>query len=305
MAKDYKLVMRFGAGVNGNSGGVVGVPGTGITSMVTSFAGRTGTAPSTDNTVSNNAFSCPLAWGGWTSTAGGIGPAYAEDMPVAGGTLLSGHSNRNDMFLMVDAIAASTLTTAHTFVAQASDDAATWVTVGTGDITLSGSAVTATTFQPTVAANTTYSTLSFGSAHNARVGDLVVVTGAGAATSSIIAGETIAIAVGQIFEVATVPSTTTLTLKVPGYPGTTLKNNNLVASAVQLVTVATPTAPTFTIVGAGGSSSAVPVQSLVTIPLPPIVKPYLRLGIYGGASAAGYGVVRSAWIQNSRVGVVR
>lgn len=310
MAKDYKLTFRFGAGVNGASGGVVGVPGTGITSMVTSFAGRTGTAAPTDNVVNNNLFSCPLAWGGFTSTAGGIGPAYAEDMPIYPAETLSGHSNRNDMFVVIDAIAATTLTTAHTFVAQTSNDALTWATIGTGETTLSAAAVTApTALSCTVAVSTTYSTITTTASHYAKVGDLLVVTAAGTNITFSIAGESVAAAVGQLFEVASVPSATTLVLKVPGYPGTTLKNNNLVASAVTMSTGATTATPTFTIVGPGANTNSAVVPVVVSqqiyIPLPATVKPYLRIAAYGGGGATGYGVIRGAYLQNSRVGVAR
>lgn len=310
MAKDYKLTFRFGTGVNGASGGVVGVPGTGITSMMTSFAGRTGTAASTDNTVSNNLFSCPLAWGGFTSTAGGIGPAYAEDMPISPADVLAGHSNRNDMFVVIDVIAATTLTTAHTFVAQTSSDALTWATVGTGETTLSGATVTTpTALTCTVAVSTTYSTITTAAQHYAKVGDLLVVTAAGTNITFNVAGESIAAAVGQLFEVSSVPSTTTLVLKVPGYPGTTLKNNNLVASAVTMSTGATTATPTFTIVGPGANTNTgvvpVSIAQQIHIALPATAKPYLRIAAYGGASAAGYAVIRGAYIQNSRTGVVR
>lgn len=310
MAKDYKLTFRFGTGVNGSSGGIVGVPGTGITSMVTSFTGRTGTAAPTDNSVTNNMFSCPLAWGGFTSTAGGIGPAYAEDVPIYPADTLTGHSNRNDMFVVIDAIAATTLTTAHTFVAQTSSDALTWTTVGTGETTLLGSAVTTpTALTCTVAVSTTYSTITTTASHYAKVGDLLVVTAAGTNITFNVAGESIAAAVGQLFEVASVPSATTLVLKVPGYPGTTLKNNNLVASAVTMTTGATTATPTFTIVGPGANTNSgvvpVVVSQQIHIPLPPSAKPYLRIAAYGGASAGGYGVIRGAYIQSSRVGVVR
>lgn len=310
MARDYKLTFRFGAGVNGSSGGVVGVPGTGVTSMVTSFVGMTGTAAPTTNTAANNLFSCPLAWGGWTQTAGGIGPAYAEDMPVSPSDILAGHSNRNDMFVIIDTMAATTLTTAQTFVAQVSTDAITWTTVGTGETTLPGSAVTTpTALTATVAASTTYATITTTANHYAKVGDLLVVTAAGTNISFVVGGETIASAVGQIYEVASTPSATTLTLKVPGYPGTTLKNNNLVQSAVQMAAGATPTSATLTIVGPGANTNTgvtpVSISQQITIPLPPTAKPYLRIAGYGGASASGYGIIRGAYLQNSRVGIVR
>jgi hypothetical protein len=311
MARDYKLTFRFGAGVNGSSGGGVGVPGTGVTSMVSSFVGMTGTAAPTTNTASNNLFSCPLAWGGWTQTAGGIGPAYAEDMPVAPSDILAGHSNRNDMFVIIDTMAATTLTTAQTFVAQVSTDAVTWTTVGTGETTLPGSTVTTPTALTvaSIASSTTYTTITTSASHYAKVGDLLIVTGAGTAISFTVAGETVAAAVGQIYEVASTPSATTLTLKVPGYPGTTLKNNNLIASAVQLVTGASAVTPTLTIVGPGANTNTgvtpVSITQQITIPLPPTAKPYLRIAGFGGSSASGYGIIRGAYIQNSRVGVVR
>lgn len=310
MAKDYKLVFRFGAGVNGSSGGTVGVPGTGITSMVTSFVGMTGTSAPVINTAANNFFSCPLAWGGFTSTASGIGPAYAEDVAVAPSDVLSGHSNRNDLFVIIDTIAATTLTTAQTFVAQTSSDAVNWATVGTGETTLLGTTVvTPTVLTATVAASTTYTTITTSAVHYAKAGDFLLVSAVGTGITFNVAGESIAAALGQLYEVTSVPTTTTLTLKVPGYPGTTLKNNNLVATAVTMTTAGTTTTPTFTIVGggAGGNSAVLPIQiaSQITIPLPQSAKPYLRIAGFGGASAVGYGVIRGAYIQSSRVGVVR
>jgi hypothetical protein len=311
MAKDYKLTFRFGAGVNGASAGTIGVPGSGVTSMVTSFLGLTGTTAPTGNTVSAQMFSCPLAWGGWTSTAGSIGPAYAEDVPMAPGTILGGHSNRNDMFVVVDAIAATTLTTAQTFVAQVSDDAVNWTTVGTGETTLAGSTVTTPTVltSTAVTASTSYSTITTTAQHYAKPGDLLIVSAAGTNISFVVGGEAVAAAAGQVFEVASTPSATTLTLKVPGYAGTTLKSNALVANNVVMAAGTTPAVPSFTIVGVGANTNTgvvpVSIAQQIQIALPPTAKPYLRIAAYGGGGATGYGVIRGAYIQNSRVGVVR
>ena len=309
MARDFKLNFRFGSGVLGASGGTVAIPGTNVTSFVTSFAGLTGTAAPTGNTASNNILSCPLPWGGYTQTAVVSGAGYAEDVPN-GGQVLHGHSSRNDMFAIVDAVAATALVAPHTFVVQASDDLNNWVQIGTAETTLPGTNPSNGTVACTISAGT-YPVLTSSSAttgHGLQPGDLLVVTAA--TTVNFNNGhESVAAVVGNVVEVATVPSLpvgttdgkpTTFTIKYPGPHGATLKSNTFVLSALTVVATGTP-ALTFTKCATSGSS----VGGQIMIPLAPSAKPYIRLAAYGGAGGTGVAVLRDAYLAIARTGAAR
>lgn len=297
MARDFKLNFRFGSGVLGASAGTVAVPGTNITSFTTSFVGLTGTAAPTGNTATNQVFSCPLAWGGYTQTAVGTGAPYAEDVPN-NGQVLHGHSNRNDMFVIVDACAATTLVTAQQFVVQASDDLINWSTIGTGETTLPGTNPSNGTVVCTIAAGT-FPVLTANANHGLQPGDLLVVT---AATTINLNNnhESVAAAVGNVVEVATVPSATTFSIRYPGPQGTTLKSNMFPLSILTVVASGTP-ALTFTKCATSGAS----VGGQIMIPIATSAKPYIRLAAFGGASAAGIAVLRDAYLAIARTGVAR
>jgi hypothetical protein len=297
MARDLKLSFRFGTGVLGASAGNVQMPGTNITSYATSFGGLTGTAASTTNAVSNQLISCPLAWGGFSQTANPVGPSYAEDVPN-GGVVLPGHSSRNDLVGIVDVIVATALTTAQTFVIQASDDSTNWVTIGTADVTVPGTNPSNGTVALTIAAGT-FNVLTASAAHGLQPGDLLVVSAV--TTCNFSNGhESVLGVAGNVVEVNTVPSTTTFTIKYPGIAGTTLKSNALVLNTLQVVASGTP-ALTFTKCVTSGAS----VGAQLMIPLAPTVKPYVRLAAFGGASASGFAVIRDAYIALARTGVAR
>lgn len=308
MARDFKLNFRFGSGVLGASGGTVALPGTNITAFTTSFVGLTGTAAPTGNTATNQVFSCPLAWGGYTQTAVGTGAPYAEDVPN-GGQVLHGHTSRNDMFVIVDAVAATALVTPQTFVVQASDDLNNWVTIGTAETTLPGTNPSNGTVACTIAAGT-FPVLTSNSAsvgHGLQPGDLLVVTTATTVNFSN-GHESVAAVVGNVVEVATVPSLpvatdgkpTTFTIKYPGPQGTTLKSNLFPLSVLTTVASGTP-ALTFTKCATSGAS----VGGQIMIPVAPSAKPYVRLAAFGGASAAGIAVLRDAYLAIARTGVAR
>lgn len=297
MARDFKTSFRFGTGVLGASAGNVQAPGTNITAFGTSFAGLTGTAPSTTNAVSGQLISCPMAWGGFTQTANPNGPAYAEDV-ANGGSVLPGHTSRNDLYVMVDVVVATTLVTAQTFVVQASDDSVNWVTIGTGDITVPVTNPSNGTVALSIAAGT-FNVLTASAAHGLQPGDLLVVTSV--TTCNLANGHENVLAVaGNVVEVNTVPSTTTFTIKYPGTAGTTLKSNQAVLSTLQVVATGTP-ALTFTKTSTSGASVGAQVQ----IALAPSAKPYIRLAAFGGASASGIAVIRDAYLATARTGVAR
>jgi hypothetical protein len=298
MARDFKLNFRFGSGVLGASVGNVALPGTNVTAFTSSFTALTGTAFPTGNTISNQLVSCPMAWGGWTNTSAGLLAPYAEDIPNQG-TVLGGHASRNDMFCIVDCAVATTLVTAANFAVQASDDLANWITIGTGDQTLTGAAVTNGTVALTLTASTSYPIATASAAHGLQVGDLLVVTSV-TNVSANNGHESVALVAGNVVEVVAVPSTTTFAVKYPGPVGTTLKSNTFPLNAITLVAGATP-ALTFTKVATSGST----VGAQIIIPLGQSAKPYIRLAVYQGASAAGYAVIRDAYLSVARTGIAR
>jgi len=297
MARDFKLNFRFGSGVLGASAGTIALPGTNVTAFTTSFAGLTGTAAPTGNAVANQIISCPLAWGGYTQTAVNAGAPYAEDVPN-NGAVLHGHTSRNDMFVIVDAVAATALVTPQTFVVQASDDLSNWSTIGTAETTLPGTNPSNGTVVCTIAAGT-FPVLTANATHNLQPGDLLVVTTVTTCNFNN-SHESVAAIAGNVVEVATVPSATTFTIRYPGPHGSTLKSNMLPLSNLTVVASGTP-ALTFTKCATLGNS----VGGQITIPIAPSAKAYVRLAAFGGASAAGIAVLRDAYLAIARTGVAR
>lgn len=297
MARDFKLSFRFGSGVLGASAGNVALPGTNLTAFTASFAGLTGTAATTTNAVTGQLISCPLPWGGYTQTAAGLLAPYAEDVPN-NGSVLPGHTSRNDLFAIVDTVAVTTLTAAHSFVVQASDDLSNWVNIGTGDVTLSGANPSNGTVVCTIAAGT-FPVLTANATHNLQPGDLLVVTAATTVSFNNNHESTAAVA-GNVVEVATVPTSTTFTVKYPGPQGTTLKSNMFPMANLLVVATGTP-ALTFTKCATSGAS----VGSQIMIPIAPTARPYVRLAAFGAAGATGFGVIRDAYISTARTGVAR
>lgn len=299
MARDFKLNFRFGSGVLGSSAGNVALLGANVTSFTASHAGLTGTDAPTGNTVSNQLISCPLAWGGYTQTAAGVGAPYAEDVPNLG-SVLPGHTSRNDMFCIVDLVVATTLTTAQQYVVQASDNLVNWVTVGVGETTLPGTAVSNTTITVSVTASTSYNVLTASAAHGLLPGDLVVV--ATATNITVNNGhETPTVAAGNVFEVASVPSTTTFTLRYPGPVGATLKSNYLPLN--NIVSVSAGATPAFTLTRC--QTSGVSLGAQIMIPLAATSRPYIRLAAFGGGGATGFAVIRDAYLAIARTGATR
>lgn len=297
MARDFKLTFRFGAGLLGASAGNVAIPGNNVTAFTTSFAGLTGTAAPTGNTATNQLFSCPLAWGGYSQSGVPVGAQYAEDVPN-GGVVLGGHASRNDMVGIVDVVASTALVTAQSFVIQGSDDLVNWSTIGTGETTLPGTNPNNGTVALTIAAGT-FTILTASAAHGLQPGDLLVVT-AVTTCSFNNTHESTTTVVGNVVEVATVPTTTTFTIKYPGPQGTTLKSNTIPFSVLSVVATGTP-ALTFTKCATSGNS----VGAQIMIPLSSSNRPYVRLAAFGGASATGVAVIRDAYIALARTGVAR
>ena len=297
MARDFKLTFRFGAGLLGASQGNVAMPGNNVTAFTTSFVGLTGTAAPTGNTATNQLFSCPLPWGGYSQSSVPMGAQYAEDAPN-GGVVLPGHASRNDLVGIVDVVAATALVTAQSFVIQGSDDLVNWSTIGTGETTVPGTNPSNGTVALTIAAGT-FNILTASAAHGLQPGDLLVVT-AVTTCSFNNTHESTTTVVGNVVEVATVPSTTTFTIKYPGPQGTTLKSNTIPFSILTVVATGTP-ALTFTKCATSGSS----VGAQIMIPLSSSNRPYVRLAAFGGASASGVAVIRDAYLALARTGVAR
>jgi hypothetical protein len=282
MARDLKLSFLFGAGTLGSST-INAAPGAGVVSYYGGFS------PGAAATV---ATSCPMAIGGFSKTSVGDRAQYAEDVPDAGGVVLHGHSSRNDLFAIVDATVSATVTS-QTFSVQASSDLVNWFTIGTAETNVPTTTVAAGAAVTTSAA-TTAGVFTSG-AHSFAVGDILYVNNIGTGTY----GPSFALAaaaVGQLVEVASVPSATTFTLRpVSGQP-LPIINNAIPASGIY-ASNGTATIQ-FTKV-----RTTDPGRQYV-IPLPPSARPYLRLACTSNGTAGGIILVRDAYIANARIGAV-
>jgi hypothetical protein len=282
MARDMKLSFLFGTGTLGAST-IAAAPGSSVTSYYGGF---------TPGASATSVVSCPMALGGWSKTAVVGRPQYAEDTPDVGGIVLPGQSSRNDLFAIVDATVCVTVTS-QTFSVQASSDLSNWVTVGTADTNVPTTTVSAGSAVTTSAA-TTAGVFTSGT-HSFAVGDILYVNNIGTGTYGP-ANFLLAPVVGQIVEVATVPSTTTFTLRpYSGQPLPILNNSQLVSGTFASNGTATMQ---FTKV----RTSDLGRQFI--IPIAPTARPYLRLVCTSNGSAGGIILVRDAYIANSRVGAV-
>jgi len=283
MARDLKLSFLFGAGTLGSSTNIVAAPGSGVVSY---YGGFTPGAAATVVT------SCPMAFGGFSKTSIAGRPQYAEDVPDLGGVALSGQSSRNDLYAIVDATICSTVTS-QTFSVQASADNVNWVTIGTADTNVPTTTVAAGTAVTTSAA-TTAGVFTSGT-HSFAVGDILYVNNVGTGTY----GPAFALAaavVGQMVEVATVPSTTTFTLRALSGQPLPLVNNAMLASG-NYASNGTATIQ-FTKVRTSD------LGRQFVIPIAPTARPYLRLACTSNGAAGGIVLVRDAYIANSRIGAV-
>ena len=282
MARDMKLSFLFGAGTLGAST-IAGAPGSSVTSYYGGF---------TPGASATTVVSCPMAFGGWSKTAVVGRPQYAEDTPDVGGIVLPGHSSRNNLFAIVDATICATVTS-QTFSVQASSDLSNWVTVGSADTNVPTTTVSAGSAVTTSSA-TTAGVFTSGT-HSFAVGDILYVNNIGTGTYGP-ANYLLAPVVGQIVEVATVPSTTTFTLRpYSGQPLPLLNNSQLVSGTFASNATATMQ---FTKVRTSD------LGRQFVIPLASTARPYLRLVCTSNGSAGGIILVRDAYIANARVGAV-
>jgi hypothetical protein len=283
MARDLKLSFLFGTGTLGTST-IAAAPGANVVSYYGAFS------PGAAATV---ATSCPLAYGGWSKTAVLGRPQYAEDTPDAGGIVLPGNSNRNDLFAIVDATIASTVTS-QTFSVQASTDLITWVTVGTADTNVPTTTVAAGTPAVTNAAIAA-GVFTSAAAHGFAVGDIVYVSTAGTGQYGPAFSLAVA-AVGQLSEVASVPSTTTFTLRPLSSQPAPVVNNAMVSGSVY----ASNGTATIQFIKLRTSD----IGRQFVIPISPTARPYLRLACTSNGAAGGIIAIRDAYIANSRIGAV-
>lgn len=282
MARDMKLSFLFGAGTLGAST-IAATPGTSVVSYYGGF---------TPGGAATSVVSCPLAFGGWSKTAIVGRPQYAEDTPDVGGSVLPGQSTRNDLFAIVDATICATVTS-QTFSVQASSDLTNWVTIGTADTNVPTTTVTAGAAVVTSAASTAGVFTS--GTHNFAVGDVLYVNNIGTGTygpANFLANPV----VGQVVEVASVPSGTTFTLRpYSGQPLPILNNSQLVSGTYASNGTATMQ---FTKVRTSD------LGRQFTIPIAPTARPYLRLACTSNGAAGGIIIIRDAYIANSRLGAV-
>jgi len=284
MARDLKLSFLFGAGTLGTST-IAAAPGAGVVSYYGGF---------TPGASATSVVSCPMAYGGWSKTAVLGRPQYAEDTPDAGGIILPGQSTRNDLFAIVDATIAATVTS-QTFSIQASSDLTNWVTIGSADTNVPTTTVTAGTPAVTSSA-TTAGVFTSAAAHGFAVNDIVYVSNVGTGTYGPALGLSAAV-VGQMAEVSSIPSTTTFTLRPLSGQPLPLLNQNLVVTG-NYASNGTATIQ-FTRV-----NPSVVIGRQFTIPIAPTARPYLRLACTSNGAAGGIVLVRDAYIANSRVGAV-
>lgn len=201
--RDAKLQFRFGGG--SGSSLKVGFNDTSVSSTVAGIQGATST----------NGWSQPLLLGGYTNTVADatafIGNAVA-DQPAAGASVLWGHNNRNQMYVhsAVQVRQATTATTVN-MVVEASSDNSTWFQVGASESTLTATTGTASTITLTTAAAT--GLLTAGANHNLSVGDVLIVDAVGTALAVGPPNVTaVAVTLGQVYVVTSVPSATTFTI---------------------------------------------------------------------------------------------
>ena len=282
MARDMKLSFLFGAGSLGAST-IVSSPGVGVVSYYGGF---------TPGASASTVVSCPMNLGGWSKTAIAGRPQYAEDVQDVGGIALPGQSSRNDLFAIVDATVCATVTS-QTFSVQASSDNVTYFTIGTADTNVPTTTVTAGTAVTTSAA--TAAGLFTSGVHSFSVGDVLYVSTAGTGSYGPATGVVLA-AIGQLVEVASVPSTTTFTLRPYSGQPLPIKDNSMLVSGTY-VSNATATMQ-FTKV------RTTDLGRQFVIPLAPTARPYLRLVCTSNGTAGGIIIVRDAYIANGRTGAV-
>jgi hypothetical protein len=282
MARDMKLSFLFGTGTLGTST-IVPAPGSGVVSYYGGFS---------PGAAATTVVSCPMAMGGWSKTSIAGRPPYAEDVPDLGGIVLPGQSSRNDLFAIVDATVSVTVTS-QTFSVQASADNVNWVTVGTADTNVPTTTVAAGSAVTTSAA--TAAGLFTSGTHSFAVGDILYVNNVGTGTYGPSVGLAAAV-VGQLVEVASVPSATTFTLRPLSGQPLPLVNNTMVVSG-NYASNGTATIQ-FTKV------RTTDIGRQFVIPIAPTARPYLRLACTSNGSAGGIILVRDAYIANSRIGAV-
>jgi hypothetical protein len=282
MARDMKLSFLFGTGTLGAST-IAAAPGSSVTSYYGGF---------TPGAAASVVTSCPMAYGGWSKTAIAGRPQYAEDVPDVGGVILHGQSSRNDLFAIVDATICATVTS-QTFSVQGSSDLVNWFTVGTADTNVPTTTVSAGSAVTTSAA-TTAGVFTSGT-HSFAVGDILYVNNIGTGTYGP-ANFLLAPVVGQIVEVATVPTATTFTLRpYSGQPLPLLNNSQLVSGTFASNGTATMQ---FTKVRTSD------LGRQFVIPIAPTSRPYLRLACTSNGTAGGIVLVRDAYIANARIGAI-
>jgi len=282
MARDMKLSFLFGAGTLGASS-IAPAPGSSVVSYYGGF---------TPGAAASVVTSCPMAIGGWSKTAVAGRSQYAEDVPDVGGIVLPGQSTRNDLFAIVDATVCATVTS-QTFSVQASSDLTNWITIGSADTNVPTTTVSAGSAVTTSTA-TTAGVFTSGT-HSFAVGDILYVNNIGTGTYGP-ANYLLAPVVGQIVEVASIPSATTFTLRpYSGQPLPILNNSQLVSGTFASNGTATMQ---FTKVRTSD------LGRQFTIPIAPSARPYLRLACTSNGTAGGIILVRDAYIANSRLGAV-
>lgn len=276
--RDAKLQFRFGGAASSTM--LVGFNQSSVSSTIAGINGASSTT----------GYSAPLLLSGYTNTVADVQSLLgnaAADQPAANGTLLWGHSNRNQMYVhsavQVGVASSSTVT----MVVEASQDNSTWAQVGASESSLT--AVTGTTSTVTLTAAAATGVLTASAAHNLQVGDVLIVdtVGATALTIGPSGATAAAVVLGQVYTVTSVPTTTTFTIGL----GPSAAYNGIFTTA-SLVATANSAVTVFRKCSAG---------ALLQASISPTLRPYYRVRYVTTGSTTQL-IVLNAYVKNGRDG---
>lgn len=276
--RDAKLQFRFGGAASSTM--LVGFNQSSVSSTIAGIVGASSTT----------GYSAPLLLSGYTNTVADVQSLLgnaAADQPAPNGTLLWGHSNRNQMYVhsavQVGVASSSTVT----MVVEASQDNSTWSQIGASESSLT--AVTGTTSTVTLTAAAATGVLTASAAHNLQVGDVLIVdtVGATALTIGPSGATAAAVVLGQVYTVTSVPTTTTFTIGL----GPAAAYNGIFTTA-SLVATANSAVTVFRKCSAG---------AILQASIAPTLRPYYRVRYVTTGSTTQL-IVLNAYVKNGRDG---
>jgi hypothetical protein len=280
--RDAKLQFRFGQNTGGTA--LVGFNQTSVGSTIAGLQGASST----------NAISVPLLLGGYTNTIADT-TAYVgnatSDQPAPNGQLLWGHNNRNQMYVhsAVQFYVPASATGTATMVVEGSSDNSNWVQLNAAETTLTATTGTASTI--TLTTSTAAGLLTSAAPHGLQVGDQLLVAALGVTVLQVAppGGATAGVALGQVYVVTSVPSTSTFTIGLG--PAASL---NGVYTAASLISTAAGAVSVFRKMSAG---------AMLQASIPPSSRTYYRVRyVTTFATTACELMILNAYIKNGRDG---